>query len=330
MGRPRISRRGWLMGRLLSALLAFNGIAWMQAWNLTYYAPAGTMPSRPPEQLSLPERAWTILTGVQVPRPENTAPLAAGVSAAVPLPYATARIPLPGGEWLEVWQQAHPAAQGTVLLFPGYAMSKLSLLHPAAAFYGLGYSVILADYRGVGGSSGNDTTLGVREGADVAAVVAYAWQAQPDRPILLYGESLGAAAILRAVAHEGVQPDAILLQAPFNRLVDTVSNRFTAMGLPAFPAAQTLVFWGSVQQGMNGFADNPVEYAAAVRCPTLLLHGDRDPRVTVAQTAEIYSALGGPKTLVRFPPAGHESLYSADSARWEAAVHSFLASLPTP
>lgn len=231
-----------IIGFALLGLAAFNGVAWVQAWNLTHYTAAGLSQTSPPEQLSLPERAWTILTGVQVPRPENTAPLAAGVLAAVPVPYATVRIPLAGGDWLEGWQQAHPAARGTVLLFPGYARSKISLLHPAAAFYRLGYSIILSDYRGVGGSSGNSTTLGVREGADVATVVAYARQAQPNQPILLYGESLGAAAILRAVAHEGVRPEAILLEAPFNRLVDTVGNRFAAMGLPAFPAAQTLVF----------------------------------------------------------------------------------------
>jgi len=325
MGRRWRLATGWVV----MGLLAFNGVAWMQAWSLTHYAPAGAR-TRPPEQLSLPERAWTILTGVQVPRPENTVPPAAGVPAAGPVPYAPARLPLPGGEWLEVWQQDHPAARGTVLLFPGYAMSKRSLLGPAAAFYRLGYSVILTDYRGVGGSSGADTTLGVREGADVAAVVAYVRQAQPNGPILLYGESLGAAAILRAVAHEGVRPTALLLEAPFNRLVDTVGNRFQAMGLPAFPAAQTLVFWGSVQQGMDGFADNPVDDAAAVTGPTLLLHGTRDPRVTVAQTDAIYAALGGSKTLVRFAEAGHESLYAADSRHWAAAVRPFLAALPAP
>ena len=314
--------RQWAAGLAVVGLLAFNGVAWMQAWNLTHYAPAGTVPSRPPEQLSWSERAWTILTGAQVPRPAPPPFLRAG-----PAPFT---IPLPSGEHLQVWEHRNTQKRGVVVLFPGYAMSKESLGWPAQAFYEQGFSYLTVDFRGVGGASGSDTTLGVREGADVAAAVAYARQAQPGCPIILYGESLGAAAILRAVAHEGVQPDAILLQAPFNRLVDTVSNRFAAMGLPAFPAAQTLVFWGSVQQGMNGFADNPVDDAAAVRCPTLLLHGDLDPRVTVAQTAEIYAALGGPKMLVAFPTGGHESLYAADQARWEAAVRLFLAALPTP
>lgn len=85
-----------------------------------------------------------------------------------------------------------------------------------------------------------------------------------------------------------------------------------------------------MQQGIDGFTDNPVDAAATVRCPTLLLHGDLDPRVTVAQTAEIYAALGGPKTLVRFPQAGHDSLYAADATQWDAAVQAFLVALPGP
>jgi len=157
--------------------------------------------------------------------------------------------------------------------------------------------------------------------------VAWVRRQRPGLPIILYGQSLGAAAILRAVAHEGVQPAAIILEAPFDSLVDTVGNRFAAMGLPAFPAAQTLVFWGSVQHGMNGFGDNPADDAAAVRAPALLMHGDRDPRVTVPQTDRIYAALPGPKTLVRFPTAGHESLRPVDPSLWDEVVSKLLNTL---
>ena len=47
--------------------------------------------------------------------------------------------------------------------FPGYATPKESLLGAASAFHGWGYTAVLVDFRGVGGSSRSDTTLGVRE-----------------------------------------------------------------------------------------------------------------------------------------------------------------------
>src|SRR5207237_2938162 len=126
-----------------------------------------------------------------------------------------------------------------------------SLLTPAAAFHEMGYAVLLVDFRGTGGSSGQETTLGVREAADVARAVDYTQHTWPARPLVLYGVSMGAAAIMRAVATEGVHPAALILESPFDRLLDTVANRFHAMGLPAFPAAGLLVFWGSLQQGYD-------------------------------------------------------------------------------
>src|SRR3712207_7040402 len=52
------------------------------------------------------------------------------------------------------------------------------------------------DMSGHGGSAGNVTTIGYHEAADVAAAYQYA-QTLDDR-VVLYGVSMGAAAILRA------------------------------------------------------------------------------------------------------------------------------------
>ena len=95
----------------------------------------------------------------------------------------------------------------------------------------------------------------------------------------------------------------LVLENPFDRLVTTVGHRFESMGLPTFPGAQRLVFWGGVQVGFNGFRQNPVEYAQTVRVPTLLLIGEQDPRVHVDEVESIASALLGPKQVVVFPGA---------------------------
>ena len=183
---------------------------------------------------------------------------------------------------------------------------------------------MLVDFRGVGGSTGSATTLGVREASDVAAVFAEAQRAWPGRPLVLYGISIGAVAILRAIASEGVQPTAVILESPFDRLLGTVENRFRAFGLPAFPAAELLVFWGSVQQGNNGFAHNPVDYARSVQCPALFLHGERDPRVTTAQATAIFERLAGEKEYARFPDAGHEMLIATAPGECKDRVARFL------
>lgn len=97
------------------------------------------------------------------------------------------------------------------------------------------------------------------------------------------------------------------------------------MGLPAFPCAQILIFWGGVQQGFNGFNHNPADYAQNVRCPVLLLHGDRDPRVTGAQIEAVHQGLKGEKHLEIFKGVEHESYAAARPEQWKQAVARFLA-----
>jgi uncharacterized protein len=148
--------------------------------------------------------------------------------------------------------------------------------------------------------------------------------ADPSLPLILFGQSMGSVAILRANAEHELQARAIIMECPFDRLLSTVENRFTAMGVPAFPFAQLLVFWGGVQHGFNGFRHNPVDYARSVHCPVLQMHGDRDSRVTTAQARAVFDNLAGAKRLEIFPQAGHESYLGVSPEHWQAAVSKFL------
>jgi alpha-beta hydrolase superfamily lysophospholipase len=174
---------------------------------------------------------------------------------------------------LEGWFVPHPQSRGVIVMFTGYAGVKDGLLTPAATVFQLGWSSLLVDFRGTGGSSGSDATLGMREAEDVAAAFAYTRESWPGQPVVLYGVSMGSAAILRAVAVERVRPAGLILEGAFDRLLTTTRHRFDAVGAPASPAAELLLFWGSVQLVYNGFGHNLVEYAASVECPTLLMHG---------------------------------------------------------
>jgi len=147
----------------------------------------------------------------------------------------------------------------------------------------------------------------------------------PHERIILYGRSMGGAAALRAVAELGVRPDAMILESVFDSLTSTVGNRFAAMGLPRFPLAELLVFWGGVQNGYNAFGLNPAEYAAHVHCPALLFQGGRDLRVSDEQARNIFDHLAGPKRLELFPASSHCTFLADDPVRWTKAVRAILA-----
>jgi alpha-beta hydrolase superfamily lysophospholipase len=259
-----------------------------------------------------------------------TRPISSNLPSNIGLKYVTNRIPINQTEWLEAWSipVVNSSSKGTIVLFPGNRGSKAKqLLPPAKVFHALGYDTLLVDFRGVGGSSGNTSTLGMREAEDVALSVNYAQKSIVKRPVILYGISMGSTAILKAVADGKVTPDAIILELPFARLVDAVGSRVRARSIPTFPMAELTVLWGSIQHGFNGFVHNPVDYASQVKCPTLILHGKLDKWTTESEIDRIYQNLRGTKQLSIFPNAGHDLLVTIDRDRWTQAIKMFLNSV---
>jgi hypothetical protein len=302
---------------IVTGFALLNAWAFRHAWAMTHFSSGGRSTVQL-EEMSAFARVSVLFAGVNLPRPENDK-----TPADIGLTFETHRVPVPDGVELEVWHVPHSGSRAVVVLYHGYAGSKSELLPEAKAFYDFGCALLLVDFRGSGGSTGNGTTLGHFEAADVANTTQLARQLAGDKPIVLYGGSMGAVAILRAIDREAVRPFGIVIECPFDRLLTTVENRFTAMGLPSFPCAELLVFWGGIQHGMNGFAHNPSAYAASVNCPALLMHGAEDKRVSVAEVEAVYAGLAGQKQLEIFPGVGHEACYRMPDL-WKHHVREFL------
>jgi pimeloyl-ACP methyl ester carboxylesterase len=141
---------------------------------------------------------------------------------------------------------------------------------------------------------------------------------------------MGAAAILRAVHSCGIQPDAIIVEAVFDKMLNTVRHRFGAMGVPSFPSAELLVFWGGRQAGFNGFGHNPVDYATAVKCPILFLHGSADPRAQAEEARRVFAAVPARKHFKEFPGIGHEAPVIRCPEEWKKVVNQFLREAENP
>lgn len=328
--KPRLAKGLKSLGALvLLACLGINALAYLQAGAMTHWAEGHGRTERP-EDLSLARRLRVLLLGVSIPRPENRL-----TPKDVGLAFERHAFPNGQGAELEAWfvplkealEEAHVEAHVLTVLFHGHAACKDSMLGIAKGLNELGSSVLLVDFHGSGGSSGSGTSLGVHEAHDVAATAAYARAHWPDRGLVLYGQSMGGAAVLRAVARLGVAPDGLVLESTFDRLLATVASRFRRMGLPATPLAQLLVFWGSLRIGANGFAHNPAEYARSVRCPTLVLRGDRDPNISSDQARRLLAGLGGWTRYSEYAKVGHQDIRSADPRRWQDDVGALLTRL---
>ncbi len=290
---PKITAKRILWIALILFIL-MNIVAFFHAYKFTHFSLTETSKTRDPRKLSFSQKTNAILFGVNNPRPENKI---------IPdRPFETVK--LKSNKIIECWLIKTKEPRGTVILFHGYSSDKSSMLGKAAILLDMGYNTLLVDFMGSGGSEGIQTTIGVWEAQEVKTAFDFL-DSSGERNILLFGESMGAVAIMKAEAEFRLPATALILECPFGSLLETVETRFRTMHIPVFPMAQLLVFWGGAENDFNGFTHKPVQFAKSITCPTMLFYGEKDDKVSGKEIDEIYRNLQGPKKLVRFPLAGH-------------------------
>ncbi len=315
----RFLKFGLLVALALFALL--NGFAYLHAYKMTHFVDAGERtPS--PEELSLGDKLKVVLTGTNIPKPTGTWTL-----TDLNPPLANFKVIGYDQLVLDVLHMERERASTAIILWHGYAGEKTQVAREAREFYAAGYDVYVADFHGSGESSGNTTSIGYHEAEDVRAVFTEVRRRHPEHKVILYGVSMGANAIINAMYRFRIEPSAAILASPFSSLLDTVSNRFASMGLPAFPAAHCLVFWGGVQQDYPAFDYEPHEFAKSISTPVLQLHGITDERVTTEGARRVFDSFAGPKEWQLFTKSGHEPLVQTEPDKWRECVFRFVEAL---
>jgi uncharacterized protein len=226
---------------------------------------------------------------------------------------------------IEGWYlKTDSAEKGTVVMFHGHGGTKSGILNEAAAFRKMGFHTLLVDFRAHGNSGGNTCTIGYEESEDVKLAYEYVKE-KGEKNVLLWGISMGAAAICKAMNDYPLQPAKIILEMPFASILDAAGGRIKMMGLPPQPLATLITFWGGAEHGFWAFNMKPAEFAKKINVPTLLQWGKNDPRVAESETDLIYKNLPASKKLVVYATAGHESLCKKENSKWLLEVNNFLA-----
>jgi pimeloyl-ACP methyl ester carboxylesterase len=310
MKRKKFIKR--LLWTFLLLFILMNVAAFFHAYKFTHFD-SSTRKTKDAAHLSFTQKLGISFLGVSNPRPQNT--------TTPDTAFRTVR--LKSNKEIECWLIKVGKSKGTVALFHGYGGEKSSMQDKAAVFRKLGYNTLLVDFMGAGGSDGNQTTIGFKEAQEVKTCYDYL-KADGEDNIHLFGTSLGACAIMKAISDYQLSVSSIIIECPFSTMLQTVKNRFTTMGIPSFPMAHLLVFWGGVQNGFNAYSHKPVGYAQKIRCPTLLFYGEKDKKVTREETMSIFNNLAGKKSLVTFPSAGHENYLTKYKEEWTTSVKDFL------
>jgi hypothetical protein len=249
---------------------------------------------------------------IYFPTSDLPSPAAAGLPAARVVTFETA-----DGLTLEAWfLERIPGILSTfgytVLVFNGNAGHRGHRAGLAAQLAGRGLNVLLVDYRGYGGNPGLPSEEGLTR--DARAALAYLGRridVDPTR-IVFFGESLGAAVALRLALE--YPPAALILRSPFTSLVEIGRHHY-----PLLP-----VRWLLKDRYLS------LERIARVRSPLLVVAGEDDDVVPLADSATLFEAAPHPKRFVTIPGVGHNDEELASGALLIRAIVDLLEGADRP
>lgn len=211
-----------------------------------------------------------------------------------------------------VAQPAGRPARGTAIVFHGNAGHAGHRGYYAAALTRLGLRVILAEYPAYGPRPGALGETSFAEDARQSIALAHRLYGAP---LLLVGESLGAAVVAAAIAQQGEHHvAALMLITPWDALEHVAAFHYP---------------WLPVRWLMRDRYDS-VAHLASFNRPVLVAVAERDRIVPSRFGMALYEALPGPKRLEVVRAAGHNDwLRYVDDAWWRSAVD-FLLDEPAP
>jgi uncharacterized protein len=306
----------YLLRTLLVLFVLVNMITAFHAYKFTHFYDANEVSIKRKEDKSGLDITKEILFGINAVKRPVTPPADSSLQTI----YFTTKDDIK----IEAWHlQPRTATKGTVIMFHGHGGTKSSLTQEADAFNKMGYKTLMLDFRAHGNSGGNTCTIGYYETEEVKLAYDYIKQ-KGEKNIILWGISMGAATILKAMNDYPLQPAKIIAEMPFGSIEEAAGGRIKLMGIPAQPLATLITFWGGAEHGFWAFNMKPAEYAKKIQAPVLLQWGRNDARVTQKETDDIFNNLQGPKKLAIYEQSGHQSLCKNENAKWLSEVQSFL------
>jgi alpha-beta hydrolase superfamily lysophospholipase len=317
---PSILR--WILWVLLAQFILFNISASLYAYKLSHFYNDPSLRNTTHSD-NIFAKTWRLFSGPRLPK---------SVITELPsFPFDTVTLKTDKGIFIDAWySKTDSVPGGTVILFHGLTINKEKVLAEAYEFRYEGYNVLMVDFRAHGNSGGNTTTIGVREAEEVKLAYDYVSQLG-EKKIILWGSSLGAVTIAKAIADYAIQPAGVILEMPFGSLQEHLQARARMIGFAGFPEKPFGFFvtcWMGIERGFNGFKHKTTSYAKKINCPVLLQCGALDMYVLKSETDKVYNAIASPdKKLVIYDHAGHESFVQNDPLKWRIEVGRFLSAI---
>lgn len=201
------------------------------------------------------------------------------------------------------------AARGTIIVFHGNAGHAGHRGYYPAALNDLGFRVILGEYPGYGPRGGE---LGEKSlVADAEGTISLAWE-RYGAPLVVFGESLGAAVAAEAAARQKDKVTGLLLFTPWDRLENIASLHHP---------------WLPVKWLLKDPYDTAAHLASFPR-PVLVAVASRDSIIPARFGLALYEGLAAPKRLALIQGADHNDWINFTGEGWWSDALDFLLGKP--
>lgn len=251
---------------------------------------------------------WGLRRSLRAPRLAHTRS-----PADLGLAFTRARIPSANGKSLHAWLIPAPASTPrpapALVVVHGWGSNSDLMLPLAPALHAAGLTLLFIDTR-CHGASDADTFASLPRFAE-DTVHAVDWLAarsdiDPSR-IALLGHSVGAGAVLLAASWRA-QTAAVVSLAAFAHPADMMQRWMAEQALPDTVLGPYILRYVQRTIGYRFDAIAPIAVLPQLRCPVLLMHGEHDTVVPVADAHRLRAAAGAGKVQLHTGPGGHDSM----------------------
>lgn len=207
------------------------------------------------------------------------------------MPFTEINLPVDGAV-LNALHFQQENSRGVIFFLHGNSGHLVDWVTDLEFYRRANYDLFVFDYRGYGKSTGK-----LKNQAQAVADVRVAWDfiapKYKDKPIVIYGRSIGSA-LATQLALE-VDTPLLVLVSPFTNLIDIAKQRY--------PIA------------LSWLLRFPFETDKAIQnvsSPVLLIHGDKDDYIPMSHSKELQQLTKTPSKLLIIKGADHGDIHNFD------------------
>lgn len=236
--------------------------------------------------------------------------------------------PSSGGHTTPGWVLEGSNADGPVVLilhghrdFIHGASRFVATLAPHASY------LVLFDWPGHGGCTAPWMTCGKREANDVIAVLDGLPDTIRDKPIALFGYSLGGQIAVKAA---GLYPDrfaGVIIDGAYRRWDTPIHLKLQRYRVPSFPFVQLVGLFFYATNLIRNF--DRVQYAKRYPGPMLVLHGTEDRICPLQEGKELADAAPN-STFVPIEGGQHNKLHEQEPEAYAQALENLFSAVSEP